>query len=106
MSDGLSASESSTVEVTRSYPIDRGGGWYELSDGHKVRGGDLAVRLQRKLEDAGKSPAYRPWSGYEQHKCPFKGCGYEVLENPRKPDPKSSYEMVLDHLLEDHSDGG
>lgn len=35
------------------YPIDRGGGWYELSNGDTVRGQDDAVTAEARLQEEG-----------------------------------------------------
>lgn len=39
------------------------------------------------------------WRGYNRYTCPFEGCSFEKIQNPRKPDAKK---VVQNHIEEVH----
>lgn len=38
------------TEMTEDYPIEKGAGWYELSNGDTVRGKEDAIEAERQLK--------------------------------------------------------
>jgi hypothetical protein len=46
--------DSTEVKVDNQFPKHTGGGWYELSNGEKVKGKDEAVAAEKDLQKSGE----------------------------------------------------